>query len=73
MLAVVNAGMGPEVHKAGCRDIERTYGKRYAQKYVDTFEDLDSVMETFLDTGDPDNPGWHEEEIKLFPCVNRAS
>ena len=67
MIDAVMIGNGMvEAHRAGCRDIARKYGPRY-EPY--RYANLDVLYSELLDTGDPNEPGYFEDEIKVYPCT----
>ncbi len=56
------------VHKVGCADIAKKYGPSFEKKCGNSFESMEALMEAYLDTGDPNEPGYIEEEFKIFGC-----
>lgn len=69
---VIGNGM-VEVHKAGCQDIARQHGKRFEAKWGYSFDTLNQVYDNFLDTGDENNPGYMDDEFKIYPCTSLTS
>jgi len=65
--ALIGTKTGIDVHKAGCRDLDKANNKFVAD--IETYENVDKMFEELLDTGDENNPGWIEDEFKFFPCV----
>ena len=57
-------------HKAGCADLNKPANKLWAHN-SQTFPNLDTAIEHFLDTGDETNPGWMIQEMTFLPCTKK--
>ena len=67
-ITAYNHGGEIRFHKTGCSDLNKPVNKFWAQD-SQTFPDLDTAIENFLDTGDECNPGWIIEEMTFLPCT----
>jgi hypothetical protein len=70
MLSVIVQGNGMvEVHKAGCADIAKRYGRH---GFTNQLGSIQAVYDEYLDTGDANEPGYTEDEFKFYPCTKGA-
>jgi hypothetical protein len=65
--ALMGTKTGIDVHKEGCKDLGKA--KNSFNNGSRVYESVAKMYEDLLDTGDPNEPGWVEEEFKFFPCV----
>jgi hypothetical protein len=68
--ALIGTRTGVDVHKAGCKDLDKAKNSFNNGKNV--YESVAKMFEELLDTGDETNPGWIEAEFKFFPCVKTS-
>ena len=64
MVRVIVTGYGIEIHKDGCQDIAKK-GCGRGEKY----SNADAAYDEYIDKDEPDNPGWLDCEIRVFPCA----
>ena len=69
-ITAYNHGGEIKFHKAGCAALNKPANKLWAHD-SQTFPNLDTAIEHFLDTGDETNPGWMIEEMTFLPCTKK--
>ena len=67
-VTVLVTGRGVAMHRATCSDLTKGENKLFTLN-ADTFDNLDLAVETYLDTGDIDQPGWLADEMYIYPCT----
>ncbi len=65
-----NDGHGIKFHKSTCDDLKRNKALRLYTP--ETFPDLQTAIDAFLDTGDETDPGWMIEEMTFLPCTKQS-
>tara|TARA_R110000824_G_scaffold20903_8_gene78381 strand:- start:932 stop:1159 length:228 start_codon:yes stop_codon:yes gene_type:complete len=69
-VVIFNTGMGLEIHKTGCRDLNRGINK-FASRNADTFPTVDAAIDAYIDKGDENDPGWTFGEFNIQNCTKK--
>ena len=56
------------IHCQGCSHIERDRRLQMAMG-LGEYPSVQAALNELLDTGNEDDPGYFEDEIKVFPCA----
>ena len=65
-------GKGISIHRADCKDLTRGENGFLSLESI-PFLTLEEAIDTMLDKGVEEEPGWMMEEMAIFPCTGQTN